>query len=205
MIPVSWVTPQSLRQCLQASVVESANASGVPVTQFPSWRQAAVLISVFPGDEEPQLLLTRRAQHLRHHPGQVSFPGGALEDVDQDVFDAAIREAEEEVGLQLSREHVLGQLPNYRTISGFEVTPVVAWLEQAPSCFVLDESEVAEAFIAPAARLLSPHVYNRRDVAHEGQSYTIFSTSWAGHTVWGATAAMLVALGARLQAIADTD
>ncbi|QLI83092.1 CoA pyrophosphatase [Chitinibacter fontanus] len=160
-------------------------------------RKAAVLIGMVLHPQQVTVLFTQRAQHLSVHAGQVSFPGGAIELTDVDAVDAALRETEEEVGIPrawICPCHTLGE---YRTISGFAVTPVLATLE--PNYPVqADANEVAEVFELPLDVVLNPARYERRWIERpEGKGVTHF-LEHDGRVVWGATAGMLLQLSASL-------
>jgi len=160
---------------------------------------AAVLVPLVMRDAGLHVLLTRRTEHLRDHAGQISFPGGRSEPEDSDAADTALREAEEEVGLPRSQVEVLGRLPDYITVTGFIVTPVVA-LVQPPLQLVLDSFEVAEAFEVPLEFLMTPAHHRRHVFSFEGGERQFLSMPWHGvgadgqpreYFIWGATAAML--------------
>ena len=163
---------------------------------------ASVLVPLVLRDGTPQVLLTRRTDHLRDHAGQVSFPGGRVEAHDSDAIAAALREAEEEVGLDPALVEVIGQLPAYTTITNFVVTPVVALVAPhftLPS-LKLDPFEVAEAFEVPLAYLMTPAHHRRHEVELAGVRRQFLSMPWHGigsagqpreFFIWGATAAML--------------
>jgi 8-oxo-dGTP pyrophosphatase MutT (NUDIX family) len=162
---------------------------------------ASVLVPLVIRPDGLQVLLTRRAQHLRDHPGQISFPGGRAEPADTDVAATALREAQEEVGLPPSLVEVLGMLPTYTTVTSFVVTPVVALVQPFPA-LVLDACEVAEAFEVPLRFLMTPAHHRRHRLAAEGQVRQFISMDWRvegvagaasepGYFIWGATAAML--------------
>ena len=116
---------------------------------------AAVLVPLVQRDHGLHVLLTRRAEHLRDHPGQVSFPGGRVEPGDADAADTALRESHEEIGLPRGRVEVLGRLPAYTTVTQYVITPVVA-LVTPPFELVLDATEVADAFEVPLVFLMDP-------------------------------------------------
>ena len=111
-------------------------------------RPAAVLVPIVLREPEPTVLLTRRTDHLHHHPGQVSFPGGRVEDQDASPIDTALRETEEEISLRRTHVELLGCLPQYQTGTGFDITPVVG-LVTPPFDLQLDPFEVAEVFEVP--------------------------------------------------------
>lgn len=166
-------------------------------------KTAAVLVP-FLDLPEPELVLTRRADHLPQHPGQVSFPGGAAEDDDRSAVQTALREAREEIGLPPEAARPIGFLDRMDTISDYRVLPVVAMVD-SPVDWVLDHSEVAEVFTVPASVVLDRQRYRGRTVHRGGRSYTIWSLDWRGYNVWGATAAMLMNLIGRMEKSVDSE
>lgn len=155
---------------------------------------ASVLVPLVQRDAGLQVLLTRRSEHLRDHAGQISFPGGRAEPFDAGAVATALRETEEEVGLDRQHVEVIGQLPTYTTVTGYVVTPVVA-LVQTPFTLRLDHSEVDEAFEVPLQFLMTP-AHHRRHVFHyDGGQRQFLSMPWLHpereYFIWGATAAML--------------
>jgi 8-oxo-dGTP pyrophosphatase MutT (NUDIX family) len=160
-------------------------------------KTAAVLVP-FLDLAEPELVLTRRADHLPQHPGQVSFPGGAAEDDDRSAVQTALREAFEEIGLQPELARPIGFLDRMDTISDYRVLPVVA-LVNPSVIWRPDEREVAEVFTVPASFVLDRGRYEARHVESHGRRYTIWSLQWKGYTIWGATAAMLMNLITRME------
>lgn len=160
-------------------------------------KTAAVLVP-FLDNAEMELVLTRRADHLPTHPGQVSFPGGAAEENDDSAVQTALREAHEEIGLPPSVVRPIGFLDRMDTISDYRVLPVVA-LVDSPVHWILDEREVAQVFTVPASVVLDRRNYAARTVHRNGQSYTIWSLPWQGQDIWGATAAMLMNLVTRME------
>ncbi len=160
-------------------------------------RTAAVLVP-FLDLPEPEIVLTRRADHLPQHPGQVSFPGGAAEENDRSAVQTALREAYEEIGLPAECTRPIGFLDRMDTISDYRVLPVVA-LITPPVEWVLDDREVAEVFTVPVSIVLDATRYTARMIEHKGMTHTIFSLMWNGYNIWGATAAMLMNLISRLE------
>ena len=151
---------------------------------------ASVLVPIVVRDSGPTMLLTERTAHLNDHAGQVSFPGGSAEATDIDVVDTALRESEEEIGLARDRVEVLGRLPDYPTITGFNVAPIVA-LVFPPFTLQLDPFEVAEAFEVPLEFLFDPANQQRREIEIDRQVRHFLAMPYGPHFVWGATAAML--------------
>lgn len=161
-------------------------------------REAAVLVAITRRDE-PGVLLTVRREHLRTHAGQVAFPGGRIDPEDANAAAAALREADEEIGLPPHLVELWGSADPYRTITGYRVTPVLGAippdLPLAPH-----EHEVADWFEAPLAFLLDPANQRAVQVEYQGRMRRYFQIDWNGRRIWGATAAMLVNLTRRVHA-----
>lgn len=154
---------------------------------------AAVLVPIVLRRPEMTVLLTQRTAHLRDHAGQVSFPGGRQEESDATPVDTALREAREEVGLESEQIEVLGCLAEFRTSTGFSVTPVVA-LVTPPLNLKLDDFEVADVFEPPLGFLLDAANYRREQVQYQGALREYWAVPWQERYIWGATAGMLVNL-----------
>jgi 8-oxo-dGTP pyrophosphatase MutT (NUDIX family) len=154
---------------------------------------AAVLIPVIVHAQGLTVLFTQRTTHLRSHSGQVSFPGGRAEPGDPTAEFTALREAEEEIGLSPSAVEVLGKLPDYRTRTGYRVTPVIGLLTP-PVAFRPDPNEVAEIFEVPLAFLLDERNRQRRTREFQGQQVGYYVFEYGEKVIWGATAGMLVNL-----------
>jgi 8-oxo-dGTP pyrophosphatase MutT (NUDIX family) len=151
---------------------------------------AAVLIPLIMYENELKILLTQRTAHLHDHPGQISFPGGRSDPEDTSAIDTALREAKEEIGLPSDRVEVLGSLPHYLTITGYQVTPVVS-LVDAGHAYEPDEFEVADIFEVPMAYLMNPHHHEQR-MWQSPQGYRRFyAMPYENKFIWGATAGML--------------
>lgn len=157
---------------------------------------AAVLVAIV-DRPEPTVILTLRPETLSRHPGQIAFPGGRIDAHDDGPVDAALREAEEEIGLPRERVEIIGIADRYRTITGFEVTPVVAVI---PSGLPLTAhpGEVAAIFETPLDYLFRPEHQIVRTVEWQGRERCYYEIMWQDRRIWGATAAMIVNLSRRL-------
>jgi 8-oxo-dGTP pyrophosphatase MutT (NUDIX family) len=156
-------------------------------------RPASVLVPLVVRDSGVHVLLTQRTAHLTDHAGQISFPGGRVEASDADAVATALRESEEEIGLPHTVVDVLGSLPEYRTVTGYRVTPVVALIER-PFTLCLDTFEVSEAFEVPLAFLMDPANHERRLYRYADIARTFYAMPYHAarrYFIWGATAAML--------------
>ena len=154
---------------------------------------AAVLIALVDRPEGLTILLTQRASQLSKHAAQISFPGGRLDPTDADVASAALREAREEIGLDPARVRVVGYLPDHMVISGYRVTPVLS-LVTPPISITPNPEEVAEVFEVPVSHVFDRgnHKARLRRVGEEDM--LLFDIPWQGHSIWGATAGMLLTL-----------
>jgi 8-oxo-dGTP pyrophosphatase MutT (NUDIX family) len=138
-------------------------------------------------------LLTRRAEHLSQHAGQISFPGGRVDPLDRDITSAALRETEEEIGLSRTRIALAGFLPDHLIISGYRVTPVVGFIQPGFD-LQLDPAEVAEVFEMPLRHLLDERNHVRRSRHFQGAEVELTDVPFGPHHIWGATAGMLLTL-----------
>lgn len=158
---------------------------------------AAVLVLIVHG-EQPGILLTKRTSTLTKHAGQVAFPGGRIDASDASIEAAALREAFEEVGLAPEQPEVLGRLPDYLTGTGFRISPVLALLP-APVVLTPNPDEVEAIFTLPLEVLLDPAAPERRRAEFRGRMREFWVWPHTEHHIWGATAAILVHLAARLR------
>ncbi len=161
-------------------------------------KPAAVLVPIIRRPRGLSVLLTQRSEELRSHKGQISFPGGRREDSDETAAHAALREAQEEVGLEPASVEVIGYLDDYLTVTRYRVTPVVGLLPPQP--LRLDEREVAEAFEVPLSLLVQEKSYERKVFSRSGLNIPFFEINHDGRRIWGATAGMLYNLMQKMQA-----
>lgn len=178
--------PALLRGDLREGVIETEAAIA-----------AAVLVAVT-DRRDPGVILTRRTDSLRSHAGQIAFPGGRVDPDDDGPVAAALREAREEIGLSPDRVELIGQADRYRTVTGFEVQPVVGVIPP-DLAFAPEPGEVAAVFEAPLAYVLDPANHEEVSMDWEGRVRHYHEINWNGHRIWGATAAMLVNLSRRLR------
>lgn len=154
---------------------------------------AAVLVPLVMHRTELTVLLTERTQHLSDHPGQVAFPGGRIDPEDRDAVHAALREAEEEIGLPPDHVTVIGYLDTYVTGTGYEITPVVG-LVRAPYPLRLHAHEVADVFEVPLSFVIDARNHERHSREVKGRTRNFYVLPFPGRYIWGATAGMLVNL-----------
>jgi len=187
---------QQLRQSLlpQPETTQFVTEDGAEQLELTP---AAVLFPIVRRDGRHTVLLTQRTAHLRDHAGQISFPGGRVEAEDASPTHTALRETEEEIGLARDRIEILGFLPEYRTGTGFRVTPVVA-LVLPPFELKPDPFEVAEVFEVPLDFLLDPANHQRHSMHYRGALRNYFAMPYGDYFIWGATAGMIRSLTARL-------
>ncbi|WP_245415439.1 CoA pyrophosphatase [Hoeflea marina] len=162
-------------------------------------REAAVLVPVIDDGAEPRVILTRRSAAMRRHSGQVAFPGGSVDAGDGTVEVAAMREAEEEIGLDRSFVEPVGQLPVYLTTTGFRITPVLA-LVRPGYRLVANPDEVDAVFEVPLAFLMDPANHRRESRIWEGIERHYYVMPYGEHHIWGVTAGIIRTLYERLYA-----
>ncbi len=203
------LTPDEIRSTLAGSSLEQATSGLLLPPSSERWPQewldmidgelkrAGVLIPLLERSHGLNVLLTQRSAELKMHAGQVSFPGGRVEDHDSDVEATALRETHEEVGIEPDQVSVAGYLDTMPTITGYAVTPVVGLVSGDP-LLVIDRSEVEYAFEVPLDYLLDAgnDVPVEREVF--GQKFVLTEFHWEGERIWGATAYMILAFRKRL-------
>jgi 8-oxo-dGTP pyrophosphatase MutT (NUDIX family) len=158
-----------------------------------STRRASVLVPLVDRPTGTTLIFTQRTAHLAAHAGQISFPGGGLEEADCDDVACALRETEEEIGLARTRVEVLGRLDTYVTRTGFQVVPVVGMIDP-PFDLAPDPFEVAEVFEVPLEFFLDPSNRRRESRPFQGMERFFYVFPYQDRYIWGATAGMLVNL-----------
>jgi len=156
--------------------------------------RAAVLMPLVDRPSGLQVLLTQRASHLKHHPGQISFPGGRIEVADAGPWEAALREAREEIGLEADFITHAGYLQDHLVISGFRVTPAVGFVRPGFE-LRLDRTEVDDVFEVPLQFVLDARNHAPRDRIIAGHTIVTHEIHYEGRQIWGATASMLITLG----------
>lgn len=163
-------------------------------------RAAAVLVGIVERCDGPTVLLTQRTEHLTNHAGQISFPGGSAEPDDIDSIATAVRETREEVGIGAESITPFGYLDGLDTVSGFNVTPVVADIDPAYVA-IPDPREVANVFEVPLAFFVDPANLGFRRMEYRGRARDIVEFHFGERNIWGATAAMLLSLVRRMEAV----
>lgn len=171
-------------------------ASQPALLQLEKTKAAAVLLVLREHQGELQLLLTKRSSDLRHHPGQISFPGGKIE-ANEQSHRAALRETHEETGIAPEQLQLIGQLPGYATGTGFLIQPWIAFLTEQVE-LQLQRSEVESAFWLPLPFVLDPQNTHSEYFAMHGQSHLVHFMPYGPHLIWGATAAILYSLKQQL-------
>ena len=154
-------------------------------------KAAAVLVPIVTRPDELTVLFTRRTAHLKAHSGQISFPGGRIEEGDASEQAAALRETQEEIGIAGSSIEVLGRLADYHTRTGFRVTPVVG-VVTVPFTLRVDAHEVDEVFEVPLSFLLDPANHQKHSREFQGRQVQYYAIPYHDYYIWGATAGMLV-------------
>jgi 8-oxo-dGTP pyrophosphatase MutT (NUDIX family) len=168
----------------ERSLATEPGGSGKPL------REAAVLVPLYVRDKELFTLFTERTDHVEHHKGQISFPGGGKETRDATHWHTAVREAEEEIGVPRASVQLLGALPRLVTVTDFEVHPFVGAIPY-PIAFTPHEREVKAIIEVPIAYLLDPQVVEEREIVWKGRKVMTLVYHYRGHAIWGATARIL--------------
>jgi 8-oxo-dGTP pyrophosphatase MutT (NUDIX family) len=163
--------------------------------QLPHARKAAVLVALFDQEGEPTLLFIRRSSTLRAHSGEIAFPGGGVDRTDSSPIMAALREAQEEIGLDPVRVEILGVLePVFTVVSNYLVIPVVGFLPRGLGTLQLQASEVTELILASLHGLTDPRIFHTEEWMRAGRARTVYFYDYGSYRIWGATARILHAL-----------
>jgi 8-oxo-dGTP pyrophosphatase MutT (NUDIX family) len=186
-----------LGTCPPSSAVLGADSTEPVPAPVETGVPAAVLVCLLGDAEDPRLIFTRRTAHLRIHAGQISFPGGRIEECDAGPEAAALREALEEIGLPPARVELLGCLPIHLTVSGFLVYPVVGWVEP-PVDLHPHAGEVEQILRMPLSYVLDTSHYRRESLELAGIIHHFWVLDYGAQRIWGATAGILVSLARAL-------
>lgn len=191
---------EMLKTALGERAAQSSDFDLNPDVQLPAGRKlrpAGVLAAFQIGSAGLELVLTKRSSRLKHHPGQIAFPGGKVDEGDADVIAAALREADEEIGLKPDNVDVIGTLPCHETVTGFQVTPVLG-LIRASFTPVPERGEVDEIFTVPFEHVVDPARYSIQSRRWQGRRRHYFTAPFGPYYIWGATARMLHGLANRV-------
>jgi 8-oxo-dGTP pyrophosphatase MutT (NUDIX family) len=153
-------------------------------------KEAGVLLPIIRQFDDTYLVLTKRAAHLSNHPGQISFPGGKRENKDTNIDATALREAQEEIGLKAEVVEVLGRLPAHETVTGFQITPIIGWIETNWTA-VADPNEVTEVFQVPLSYITNIKNFQIQDRVWNGRKRYYYTVPYGPYYIWGATACIL--------------
>lgn len=176
----------------------SVQARPGEVLNQPGLRPAAVLVPFFEKEGVPFLLLTRRSEGVQRHQGEIAFPGGCWEPTDSDLFETALRECREEIGLEREAVTLIGRLDDHETVTGFSVAPFVSIISY-PYPFRLDTQEITALIEVPFFFLMNPENGRTRTILFRGKERTVRSYLYHGNDIWGATAEMIARLAARVR------
>ena len=190
----------AIRAALGDNGAETSDFDLNPDVKLPEGRKlrsAGVLAPIIEAQDGLRLLLTKRSSALKHHPGQIAFPGGKQDETDKDVIATALREANEEIGLPTDLVDVLGTMPSHETVTGFTVTPVFAFVRDTFD-IIPEPGEVEEVFSVPLSHVADPSNYLIESRRWRGSRRHYFTVPYGPYYIWGATARMLRAWSERM-------
>lgn len=191
---------ERLRKALNRAARPSSDFDLNPAITLPpgrTLRPAAVLVPVWLHPDGARLILTKRSSHLKHHPGQIAFPGGKVDATDDGPIAAALREAQEEIGLPPAHVDIAGTLPPHETVTGFAVTPVLGFI-RAPFAPIPEAGEVEEVFTTPLSHVLTPANFAIERRRWRGEWRQYYAVPYGPYYIWGATARILRGLADRV-------
>ena len=160
------------------------------VIEHPPFSHAAVLVPLFKKGDGCHLLFTKRSDQVKYHKGEISFPGGVVDEEDLELINTALREAHEEIGLKQNDVQIIGILDDIVTITEFIVTPIVG-LFPYPYSFEVSEVEIAELIEVPLSSLLHKECFSEKEIIRGGQKEVVYAYQYGEHIIWGATARIL--------------
>ena len=177
----------------QNTLTEATSSHNYPFNHQKPLKKAAVLMALIQRENGLHMMFTQRALHLKHHPGQVSFPGGRYEIHDHSLANTALRETEEEIGIQQDKIDIVGRLPSLITNSGYHVTPFVGFVDDTERV-IIDRSEVKVYFEVPFNYLLNRRNFTKQHLFANKTRHFTYCCAYQNHLIWGATAQMLINL-----------
>lgn len=160
------------------------------VIEHPPFSHAAVLVPLFKKGDGCHLLFTKRSDQVKYHKGEISFPGGVVDEEDLELVNTALREAHEEIGLEKHDVEIIGILDDIVTVTQFIVTPIVG-LFPYPYPFKVSEVEIAELIEVPLSSLLHKECFSQKEILRGEQEEVVYAYQYGEHTIWGATARIL--------------
>lgn len=184
-------------EIIKETLPQLVSPIAVPDSSDPL-KASAVLIILHKMEQQWHMLLTKRAEHLSSHAGQISFPGGRFENHDQHLLDTALRETEEEIGLDRAHLQVIGQLEEHPTMTGYRIFPYIAYTSNLPK-LTIDKEEVDEILNVPLSYLLDSNNQQLETAFYQQKNYDYYKIVWKNKIIWGATARMIVELSEHIR------
>ncbi len=176
--------PNKIKRCLSERTIRR-------ITNTNCIR-AAVLVPLLEKDNSYQILFTKRTNKVRHHKGQISFPGGSYDETDNTLENTALRETLEEIGVEKNDIRILGELDETRTVtSNYIVSAYVGYINHSQITYKIQEDEIDELIEVPLTALLEPSIFREEEYTHEGKQRSVLYYHYEQHVIWGATARIL--------------